>query len=67
MRVVLFRFFSSRNELLIEKDQALQEKAKLKDIIKRHESDFMQINGRALQKEDREFYKDDYEKYKVTF
>ena len=48
-----------------EKDLALQEKVKLKEIIKKFDSDFFQINGRTLQKDDREFYKDEFEKYKV--
>ena len=56
-----------RNELIKERDSTLQDKNKLKDIIKKHESDFLQINGRPLQKDDREFYKDDFEKYKVRF
>lgn len=46
---------------------SIQEKNRLKEIIKKHENDFMQINGRALQKDDREYYKDDFEKYKVCY
>ncbi len=55
----------NRIELVKEKDLALQEKNKLKEIIKKYENDFLLKNGRALQKDDREYYKDDFEKYKV--
>jgi len=44
----------------------LQEKLKLKDLIKKYESEFVKINGRTLSKEDREFHKEDFEKYKVS-
>ena len=56
----------NRIELVKEKDLALQEKNKLKEIIKKYENDFLIKNGRALQKDDREYYKDDFEKYKVN-
>jgi hypothetical protein len=45
----------------------LQEKTKLKEIIKKCESEFIKSNGRPLTKEDREFHKEDFEKYKVCF
>ncbi len=44
----------------------MQEKLKLKDLIKKYESEFVKINGRTLSKEDREFHKEDFEKYKVS-
>lgn len=45
---------------------ALLEKSKLKDTIKKYESEFTKATGRALSKEDREYHKDDFEKYKVA-
>lgn len=51
-------------ELNKEKDMALLEKSKLKDTIKKYESEFTKATGRALSKEDREYHKDDFEKYK---
>jgi hypothetical protein len=34
-------------------------------VIKKHEADFIQVNGRTLMRDDRDFYKEDYDKYKV--
>jgi hypothetical protein len=48
-----------------EKEIALHEKAKLKETIKKYESEFAKANNRSLNKEDREFHKEDFEKYKV--
>ena len=42
------------NELNKEKDQALLEKAKLKELIKKYEVEFTKATGRQLTKEDRE-------------
>lgn len=53
-------------ELNKEKEMALLEKSKLKDTIKKYESEFTKATGRALSKEDREYHKDDFEKYKVA-
>jgi hypothetical protein len=60
--ILLFK----RAELTKEKEASLQEKLKLKDLIKKYESEFVKINGRTLSKEDREFHKEDFEKYKVS-
>jgi len=49
-----------------EKDSCLHEKTKLKDHIKKYETEFMKSTGRPLAKEDREFHKDDFERYKVS-
>ncbi len=48
-----------------EKEQSMLEKGKLKDVIKKIESDFMRTNGRQLTKDDREYHKEEFEKYKV--
>lgn len=48
-----------------ERDQSLLEKTKLKDIIKKYEAEFVKQTGRQLTKEDREFHKDEFERYKV--
>ena len=55
-----------RNELLREKDQSLLEKAKLKELIKKYEYEFIKSTGRKLTKDDREYHKDDFEKYKIV-
>lgn len=52
-------------ELNKEKDISLIEKAKLKDVIKKYEIEFSKINNRSLNKEDREFHKEDFERYKI--
>jgi hypothetical protein len=54
-----------RTELLKEREYSLSEKTKLKEIIKKYEIEFTKQNGRALVKEDREFHKDEFERYKV--
>lgn len=54
-------------ELNKEKEISLLEKSKLKDMIKKYESDFTKATGRPLSKEDREFHKEDFEKYKVSW
>ena len=54
-----------RSELNKEKEMSLQEKTKLKDTIKKYESEFSKTNGRSLNKEDREYHKEDFERYKV--
>jgi hypothetical protein len=59
----LLLVFSS--ELLREKDALLYEKAKLKDIIKKCESDFIHAHGKQSAKDDRSSYKEEFEKYKV--
>ena len=41
------------------------EKARLKELIKKYESEFFKATGRALSKEDREYHKEDFEKYKI--
>ena len=48
-----------------EKELSMLEKTKLKDLIKKYEIDFSKTNGRSLNKEDREFHKEDFERYKV--
>lgn len=62
----LFQTLHSLNlhELLSEKEMSVQEKAKLKDKIKNFENDFVKQTGRSLAKEDREFHKEDFERYK---
>lgn len=55
-----------RLQLNREKEVSNQEKTKLKDLIKKYEIEFARVNGRALSKEDREYHKDDFEKYKVN-
>ena len=65
---IFFKFYSSKNtrvELNKEKEMSLQEKARLKETIKKFESDFNKANNRSLNKEDREFHKEDFERYKV--
>lgn len=52
-------------ELNKEKDSCLHEKTKLKDHIKKYETEFIKSTGRPLAKEDREFHKDDFERYKI--
>ncbi len=52
--------------MLREKDQSLLEKAKLKDLIKKYEVEFVKTTGRQLSKEDREYHKEDFEKYKIV-
>jgi hypothetical protein len=42
------------------------EKTKLKDLIKKYETDFIKTTGRQLSKEDREYHKEDFERYKVN-
>ena len=54
-----------RSELLAEKDIAQQEKAKIKEKIKTFETEFTKQTGRPLAKEDREFHKEDFERYKI--
>ena len=44
---------------------AILEKTKLKDLIKKHEIEFVKSTGRMLTKEDREFHKEDFEQYKI--
>ena len=56
-------FFS--NELIKEKENAHLDKNKLKDQIKKCEADFQKAAGRALTKEDREYHKEDFERYKL--
>ncbi len=58
--------FLLRSELIKERDQSLLEKTKLKEIIKKYEIEFIKQSGRPLSKEDREFHKDDFERYKVS-
>lgn len=53
------------SELLKERDASVIEKIKLKDIIKKYEIEFTKINGRQLNKEDREYHKEEFERYKV--
>jgi hypothetical protein len=48
-----------------EKESSLLEKGKLKDVIKKYENDFNKATGRNLSKEDRDYHKEDFEKYKV--
>ncbi|CAF0964844.1 unnamed protein product, partial [Brachionus calyciflorus] len=55
----------SLNELTKEKDMATMEKTKLKELIKKYEIDFVKSTGRALTKEDREYHKEEFEKYKI--
>jgi len=55
----------TRPELLKEKEAVFQEKTKLKDKIKNFELEFTKQTGRPLAKEDREYHKDDFERYKV--
>jgi hypothetical protein len=50
---------------LRERDQSLLEKARLKELIKKLESDFLKAMSRTLSKEDREYHKEDFEKYKI--
>lgn len=54
-----------RHELNREKEQSLLEKSRLKDQIKKIEADFFKATGRQLTKEDREYHREDFEKYKV--
>lgn len=44
----------------------MHEKTKLKDQIKKYELEFAKQMGRALTKEDREYHKEDFERYKVS-
>ena len=55
-----------RAELNKEKEISLVEKTKLKDLIKKYETDFIKATGRQLSKEDREYHKEDFERYKVN-
>ena len=55
-----------RAELNKEKEISLLEKTKLKDMIKKYETDFIKATGRQLSKEDREYHKEDFERYKVN-
>jgi hypothetical protein len=55
-----------RAELNKEKEISLLEKTKLKDLIKKYETDFIKATGRQLTKEDREYHKEDFERYKVN-
>ena len=43
----------------------MAEKTKLKDLIKKYEAEFTKQSGRPLSKDDREFHKEDFERYKV--
>jgi hypothetical protein len=52
-------------ELNKEKESCLFEKTKLKDHIKKYEIEFSKSTGRPLGKEDREYQKEDFEKYKI--
>lgn len=52
-------------ELNKEKEACMHEKTKLKDQIKKYELEFAKQMGRALTKEDREYHKEDFERYKV--
>ena len=60
-------YFFNRAELNKEKEVSLHEKARLKETIKKYESEFNKANNRSLNKEDREFHKEDFERYKVSF
>lgn len=62
-----FFFVFKRAELNKEKEISLHEKARLKETIKKYESDFNKANNRSLNKEDREFHREDFERYKVSF
>ena len=62
----MFVICQKRIELNKEKDSCLHEKTKLKDHIKKYESEFMKQTGRPLAKEDREYHKEDFERYKVS-
>ena len=35
-------------------------------MIKKYETDFIKATGRQLSKEDREYHKEDFERYKVN-
>jgi hypothetical protein len=59
-------FFFLRGELIKERDQSLLDKTKLKEVIKKYEMEFTKQSGRPLSKEDREFHKEDFERYKVS-
>ena len=52
-------------ELNKEKEISLHEKTRLKDQIKKHELEFVKQMGRPLNKEDREYHKEDFERYKI--
>jgi len=54
-----------RLELSKEKEACMHEKTKLKDQIKKYETEFAKQMGRPLTKEDREYHKEDFERYKV--
>ena len=58
--------FFLRSELIKERDQSLLDKTKLKEVIKKYEVEFTKQSGRPLSKEDREFHKEDFERYKVS-
>ena len=58
--------FNFRPDLMKEREVSLLEKSKLKDLIKKYEIEFTKQTGRALTKEDREFHKDEFERYKVS-
>jgi hypothetical protein len=51
--------------LLKEKELSLQEKNRLKDVIKKIEADFYKVKGRIITKEDKEYHREEAEKYKV--
>lgn len=55
----------SLSELVKEREISIIEKTKLKDLIKKYEIEFAKQTGRALSKEDREYHKDEFERYKV--
>lgn len=55
----------SLNELNKEKEIAAMEKTKLKELIKKYEIEFIKSTGRTLTKEDREYHKEEFEKYKI--
>ena len=52
--------------MIKERDQSLLDKTKLKEVIKKYEMEFTKQSGRPLSKEDREFHKEDFERYKVS-
>ena len=56
-----------RVELNKERELTMLEKTKLKEMIKRYEAEFFKFNNRQLSKEDREYHKEDFERYKVSF
>ena len=58
--------FNFRPDLMKEREVSLLEKSKLKDLIKKYEIEFTKQTGRSLTKEDREFHKDEFERYKVS-